>query len=298
MATQEPPIQSTSAPAVVPEVQTPKKSNLPLILLGILLLVLVGAGGIFLGIQMTKRELVPSPLSIETSPSPVVDPTANWQTFEIKNLGLAYQLPSQIVSQAPLEEIEVPGETGTALYIRPRDYKVLGVNNLLMGTTSLDYSAGRGGIFLDLQGFVKQNDKYSVKFVGDKSFVIPSNLVTELQNPNGIQIIKIKGANVTEGEITGMAISGTPGEGRLGALLNVDKSPYQGLAIQMTLSSELTEQLFDQILSTFRFVGPMNSREGESCGEWAGPAGNAKCAPGLTCKYDVQNENKIGTCVK
>jgi hypothetical protein len=43
---------------------------------------------------------------------------------------------------------------------------------------------------------------------------------------------------------------------------------------------------------------PIYSKEGESCGALAGAAGNAQCAPGLTCQHQDPNNYNIGTCAK
>lgn len=181
--------------------------------------------------------------------------TANWKTYTIKSLGIAYRLPPEITMYGEMKENINPGQEGTQIYITTENTKVTSDKYLLMGTTSTDYMAGRGGMFIDLQGFTKVNDTYYAKFVNTQKFEIPSDLVSEVINPNGIQVIKVKGENFGRGsETEGLPLAGSPGKGYIGAIININKPPYQGLALQMTLTEDLTEKLFDQILSTFKLV--------------------------------------------
>jgi len=68
------------------------------------------------------------------------------------------------------------------------------------------------------------------------------------------------------------------------------------ITIESTIDSNTTLIYSDEILSTFKFTEATPTtqsyaKEGESCGALSGPAGNAQCAPGLTC-------NTAGTCAK
>lgn len=224
--------------------------------LGILL-----AGGIlFAGYTLGQKKSIPQPTTNEQiipSPTPTTinDATANWQTYTIKSLGLTYKLPPAITALGDFQEYVVPGQQGTQIFISTENSKVTSDKKFLMGTTSVDYMAGRGGMFIDLQGFTKENGKYYAKFVDNKRFDLANDLVSEAVNTNGLQIIKIRGKSFdtgTEGE--GLPLAGTPGQGHIGALININKPPYQGLAVDMTLNQDITEQLFDQILSTFKFT--------------------------------------------
>lgn len=254
--------ENQTQPTSIPQSSTPnqkikQKGNfLPIIgILVILFIITLGAYYFMKPKSQTNVHLQTSTTTPTLQPSPTsVDETTNWKKYSVKSLGLNYKLPPSVVSLGELQEFVNPGQKGTQVFISTENSKVISDKKFLMGTTSTDYMAGRGGMFIDLQGFTKQNGKYYAKFVDNKTIELPNEVVTEVTNPSGLQIIKIKGKNYASGEGQGLPITGTPGEGKIGALINYNKESYQGLAIQMDLNQNLTEQLFDQILSTFNFT--------------------------------------------
>lgn len=88
-----PPTQTSPVVPVVPVTPTPSK--LPWILGGLVLLVLVGTGGIFLGKQMSAPALVvtPTPAPVTAVPTVVPYPTADWQTYTSGDIGFSMQYP-------------------------------------------------------------------------------------------------------------------------------------------------------------------------------------------------------------
>ncbi len=79
---QQSPINTTT-PIVTP---TPAKptSKMPWLILVLILLLVVGIGGVFLGKQMIKPAVVvptPSPIAATSTPYPTPDETANWQVY-------------------------------------------------------------------------------------------------------------------------------------------------------------------------------------------------------------------------
>lgn len=212
-------------------------------------------GGFALGRNSVFKELnptnppIPSPAPVVYEASPTPNPTADWKTYKVEEINLEYKLPSEF---PPLTKSVYNGETGRRIYISAGDTKTY-VGPILLGTSSFDYTEGRGGIFVDLQGYTKQGSKYLAKFVSGKSFEISEELTQEITNENGIKILKIKGRNY-QSDPNGLPESGTPGEGHIGALINASDSYYPGFAIDMELSDKNNEEVFDQILSTFQFT--------------------------------------------
>lgn len=232
------------------------------LLIAALSIVVIAGTSYYLG---SKNSYTPSTPQLPSSTStnyPTPQPTpslssssgeiANWKTYSIRELNLIYKLPPELSSKGNYQTYLIPGEKGTLIFVSTEKSNIIYNKQFLIGTTSRDYIFGRGGLFIDFQGFSQDNNKYYAKF-SNRTFEIPTNLVTIFKNPN-LDIIKIMGQNYPEGhEAAGFIIDGTPGEGKIGALININKPPYQGLAVQMTLTPTLTEQLFDQILSTFKF---------------------------------------------
>lgn len=191
--------------------------------------------------------------------------TSNWKTYSLKTVDLEFKLPPVFNSYGEMKEEIKPGEKGTQLcmtfakktsffLVKPvfaRD-SFCSVNYLGFVTVSPDYEAGRGGGFTDLLGFTIENGKYFARQNLDRKFEIPSNLVKEVSSQHGVQALKITGKNSTTGEWQG-PIAGTPGDGKIGALVNTTNTIYPGIAIEMELSGSMTEEVFDQILSTLRF---------------------------------------------
>ena len=87
---------------------------------------------------------------------------------------------------------------------------------------------------------------------------LPKELYTEIKNSSGVQILKIIGKNNDynpEFPNAPRAYSGTPGEGKIGAIVNLPDNPtYSGVVIVMKLTDTLTEQVFDQILNSIRII--------------------------------------------
>ena len=167
-----------------------------------------------------------------------------WTTYQIKTLNLQFKLPSSLSAKFgdPKEE-KIPGDKGQALIVsfskNPQDFK--------MGTTSIDYKQGRGGGFIDRQGYKVEDGKYYAKFVFNSWEEIPSDLVIEYRS-NGLDILKIRGSNYPD---SGMALFGSLGKGSVGALINTGDLIFPGLAVQAELSDELTDKVFDQIITSF-----------------------------------------------
>lgn len=245
--------------------------------LALLVLLILGGGIALLGVSSApKKNIAPPPavyIPPTITPTPLIYPTSypssedtkssEWQTYVLPSLGLTFKLPAKVSNLGDLEEEKVPGQTGTQLcgiFVKktgflPKAYAGGGcsTNNnpyLELGTTSTNYSAGREGMFTDLQGFTFKQEKYFLKFVGkvesDEAFA--QERISTISNPSGVQIIKIKGTTIVD---DGPTLSNSLGN-NTGALINTKNKTYPGLAI--IFKNGLSEKEIDQILLSFAFT--------------------------------------------
>lgn len=209
--------------------------------------------------------------TVSSSPTPksstISVNTSDWKTVNLKTVHLEFKLSPQLSKLGELKEEVVEGGKGTEYCVRfpaKTSWLVKTVYagggcfsdnpaKFRLGTTSVDYEAGRSGAFTDYQGFEVKDGKYYAKFVQGKTTDIPSDLVQEISNSNGLKIIKIKGDSPpTPGYEMGYPLFGSLGKGWIGALINLNGTTYTGIALQMELDQDLTENMFDQMLSTFK----------------------------------------------
>ena len=269
-----PPFQPT------PVTPVPSSTNWSRIIIFVLIGLVLIVGSVFVGIQIRKSQITKQPPIVEqpttfptqavinpttiltNEPNPTIDPTSDWKTYNIKELNISFKLPEELVNLGKWETQILSGETGNNICFKLADKISFGVSSVMAGgigicdnikfrinSNSFDYSAGRGGVFGDIQGYKKIGANYYVDKASDP---IPTELVTEIKNINDLVYLKIIGKNATEGEWRG-PIGGTPGDKQIGALINTSNPQYRGIAISMDLTDTLTINLFDQILSTFKF---------------------------------------------
>ena len=254
-------------PIQVPQQEEPKtKSSLPKALIAVLLVVILAVAGF----AFYKKSLTPTTKPTDTATVPVApssDPTANWKTHYLTGLGIRFKLPDYFSQMDYPNGNETKGEKGRQFCIQylKSDAVSFLIKRVLagggacsptyfgLGTTSIDYEAGRMGGFGDLQGYTFENGKYYAKMVLGKKFEIPTELTKEITNPNGIKILRVIGK--TEQDMPAFPIAGTPGDGSIGALINLNNNiTYSGVSVEMKLDGKLNSYLFDQILSTFKFI--------------------------------------------
>lgn len=269
------PVLSTPAnPQAVPPVANKTPQTKPLLIISLVLLILILFGGIgflvYQNSQLKKQQsLQVKPTPTKVSPAPKIDPTANWQSFSIDLFNLQYKLPSELERLGTLKKTISSGETGSQVcWMFPNSTSRLvksvyaggGActgNKFFFGTISQDYEAGRDMGFTDTLGYKTQNEKYYFLNMSGQTIEIPQELVKEITNNSGVKMLKVKGDDgppMEEFGGQGFPVSGTPGKGYIGALINTGSSQYPGLAVQMELDATLTETIFDQILSTFKFT--------------------------------------------
>lgn len=279
-----PPIQTL--PQTPTPVPTPPSTNWAKIILLSVLGLIVVAGAVLIGIQIGKNQtpsqqlIVAQPTTpatqtavnstiLPTTPTTTTDETASWKIYKVLGLGIELKLPRYLSPLDYPNGNETKGEKGKQFCIEYTKVDIVSflIGNVLagggaclpqyfgLGTTSVDYEAGRGGGFGDLQGYTYENGKYFAKMVLGKRFEIPTELAKEITNPNGVKILRIIGKNSqSSAEMPYLPIAGTPGDGRVGALINLDNVTYPGVSVEMKLDGKLNTELFDQILSTFKFT--------------------------------------------
>lgn len=295
--------QPVSQPMVTPPVQQSSKKIFYVI--GVfIVLTTIAAGAYILNGGFDKKQEVAQvmPTQIPTT-TPLPDATANWKTYTITSVGLEFKLPPSLSDLGHLKEEIVQGEKGSLVCVSffPENYNDVKPKNasnksgiceyhilsksFSAGTSSVNFEQGRGGVFSDLQGFKKENGKYYAKFVDNKTFEISNDLITEVKNKNNVQILKVIGKSYESGETHGQSVLGTPGNGRFGALINTRSATYPGFTIDVA-SDKLTNETFDQVLSTFKFTSQINnvcpSAEYIDCMPIVGLDRAAQCEPEYT----------------
>ncbi len=90
-------------PNATPEPSHAKKHVFPLWIFPVIafLIVLFAGAWYFLGAQQSSSESVQPEVSIESSPSPTPDPTANWQTYNSGDLGFSIKIPHDWTIREP-----------------------------------------------------------------------------------------------------------------------------------------------------------------------------------------------------
>lgn len=264
----------------IPQKQT---STFTIVILFILVLFsLVGVGLIYWQNTQLQKELAALTVSKTTNPINNLKPTTvltnrptsltGWITKQSEVLGIAFQHPPKL-SLVDLSGMEVKGETGTQFCMifngslsqhlvdqAYAGYGPCGSGVFNLGAVSKDYSAGREGGYGDYSGYVFNNGKFYARFINSiGSTALPSELVTEEVNDWGVKYLLVRGKNQLYdrgGDQVNMPIPGTPGEGYMGALVNIDgNQKYEGFNLSMELKTPEDEQIFKQILSTLQFTG-------------------------------------------
>jgi len=275
------PIVDSSQTTVMQTVdEKPKKNNFLVILLSILMLLALAIAGFFayqtqkLAKELSefKNQNLATPTSEPESTFPMYtepnSPIADWKTYKVNELGIEFKLPKQL---GMLENSgkEMAGDTGTQFcmsFVGSLSFSIVkdvyagagpcGGGVFSLGTVSKDYSAGREGGFGDLSGYIKDGVNYSARFVNGGKFLLPSYLISESKNINGVTVLRVVGESKMS-DLIGMEMPtlGTPGKGYIGALINTSSNDkYSGFNVSVEIKSQQDEEIFDQILSTFKFT--------------------------------------------
>lgn len=261
---QKPPVADTQHPFPPPVREGKNWFKIVLIVSLILIALLLAVGGIVLGQTVLKAEKqeekpMPTPTGMLPSPSPTpitlditeaqyASETATWKVYKINAINAELKLPPELSNLGTLTEKILRGDKGTQLYVSFTNSKM--DNKFLIGTTSPDYQQGRGGQFIDHQGYKIENGKYYARFIGDSYSAIQKQQYNPqlIKNSYGVNILKLKGYMDPQGMPTLLE------DKHIGALINTNNTTYPGITIEMELSDGLTEEVFNKILSTFKFT--------------------------------------------
>ncbi len=205
---------------------------------------------------------MPTPTPIPTTtPLPQDDPTQDWTTYTVDDLNLSFKLPPQLSQFGELSQSSSLSETGSeSCWTFPATKSMAwfqvyagggpcSPNRFGLAATTIDHSAGRSSGFADAKKFETPDN-------------IPSSKIYSFTNPQGVKIIRISGGEhpkEANSEWEGpMDYFGDLGPGKVGAFIQYSTPNYEVITATMDLTQELTPEVFDRILSTFRFSSNSN----------------------------------------
>lgn len=207
-----------------------------------------------LAVSNSNTNATNSTLSPITEPSPLDLPDPTWKRVTIEDAGLEFGIPQKIVSYGQVKSKISATPTGysgsqicVSIVLKPED-DPCSVVLFGVGTITKDYNVARAALYIDLQGFEKTDGKYFA-ILGEQKIELPGAAVKEIQNPNGVSIIKVRGYDNENG-----SVPGTPGSGYIAALINTKNEKYPGITVLLKIVQDITEIDMDQILSTFRYT--------------------------------------------
>lgn len=214
---QPPPI--TTEPIIEPPILPTRKFNPILVLAAVILLIIVGAGGIFLG-----KSLNNSQSSAQPTVAPVPDETANWKMYTNTKLGYSFTYP---ISWANCPNNFGGGQTDTTAYLcsasfQPFDYIW---TSFINNPQNLNFQQL---VTQNLNEDLKNSFKYTTITIGQNSAYVTKSL---------------PGSTTSES-----VFFKTSNNGYIG----ISYQPVDsGSGFSETYSSY---KIFDQILSTFKFL--------------------------------------------
>jgi hypothetical protein len=257
----------------VPIIETSPRSNLSQIILLIIGAVILSGVSYYIGTlkkqPVAVSEPQESPLSVQQETVTAPDTDLNeWETYTVKELHLSLKLPKSFKKYGEFKETTFGNDAGgtqvCATFTKQTSSVIKQVfagisscvtNKFGIGTTSVEFSAPRESGFADGQGFKIQNGKFYAKTPVNKEWEIPQELVTKVENSNGLEIIKVTGAKEYSAAMQmHVEVIGTPGKGKVGALVNTQDINYPGFTMEMELDDQLTEEVFDEILKSLHVV--------------------------------------------
>lgn len=194
--------------------------------------------------------------------------TKGWTTHTLSKINLEFKLPPEFNQLGKLDERVVAGQKGevycaaflpkTSFLIRNVYAGGIGCNvfSFGIGAASEDFEVGRSTFFTDYRGYTIKDGKYWTGLGDDWQVEIKKDLVKEMTSPYGVKILRIVGQGK---ENSPFPVPGTPGEGWVGAIINLpNNADYPGAIVQMKLTDVYTLELFDKVLSTFKFIRATN----------------------------------------
>ncbi|MBU2592778.1 hypothetical protein KKD61_04975 [Patescibacteria group bacterium] len=218
--------------------------------------VVFGFGGYYLGKQSPKsqtavndgqNQIFPTATPQVNNPPPSntteLDPMANWKTYKLSQLKMSFKMPPQL---NPSEELNFTTSQSN-LYWNDSP------NSLVKLYTTSVKSTFEGGFsyLYGCVGYKKSGAGYKFLTYTNAEIDMPSELTKETINQNQVKYLIVK-SNPNQ-VIEGMPPIGITEKGYIAAIINTNNTEYPALVIQMKLTNDNTESIFNQILSTFKF---------------------------------------------
>ena len=226
---QNPAIETPPQAYTAPQPATPPPSPKPffstkIILLIMLLLILLGVGGTYFSLNSKPKPLPAgrqaNPISPTSVPTPTPDPTANWKTYTSTESAYSFKYPNDWDTQKVGEK---------DLMIAPKEI-VEQVRNTKGGFG--------GGVFLTLM--IHEDYKPSSNwFNSDETKQVTSADFIVANSPATKYILKFTAD-----------VPGTP----LGSIITDVVTEKNGKSYAIELLDSSRKQVYDQILSTFKFL--------------------------------------------
>jgi hypothetical protein len=212
-ATPTTPVAPIETNAFVPE--NPKKSS-PLLIIAIILAVvaLLAVVAYFFGAKYFAPQLTstPTPVAVLT-PSPTIDPTANWKAYTNTTLGFSFKYPETWIESGPLSK-----EDTTIIYVTSDE-------KIGTGSEPLQY-------YLWVTNVNKLPDsQFSKEIINNATFYKSDSAVPSRFGALAFFITK------DEKQYIGIFLT-----------------PYDGVISAKFPSQDKYVSIFDQILSTFKFI--------------------------------------------
>lgn len=225
----QPPITSVPVPP------TPKKPN-SLVWILLFLVLLLSATVVFFAYQNFQlRQQLTAQLSSTPSPSPAGtlvkegDPTASWKIYSSNDLGISFKYPSDLIIS--LNNFQ----SSTFLSVIDTEKKIIGEGSAVVSPIEFSF---------DLNGNNLENAISQAR----ESYTTESLKILKLNLENGVDITILSGIH-SEGWRGGERTKQAYLVNKEGKTIVVN---YYGYLLQR--ENEINEKVFDQILSTFKFI--------------------------------------------
>lgn len=249
-----------------------QKGFTSVLLVGLVIVVGLVTGAYYLGRTSNKPASVSTQQTVSDTSSPNISTIStpsdvtSWTLYKIKALNMEFRLPPNLSTKyGKLVENEANGKRGSELKISfTNDPKSLIMTAQSPEFTPIppapvklseeevrDLAIGGPGISIPsvFQGFKYENELY----YGIQSFgqvrELPKEQVTQYHT-NGRDILKVKALYGDYGMVTHRIFPETPPK-IWGIISGTGNQVYPGLTVQGILDNDLTEPVFEQILSTF-----------------------------------------------
>lgn len=210
-------------------------------------------GGIYIGKENSEQKIRDEKTTveeqIEINPVALPGNPDNWIIYKFTPLNIEFKLPEELNKKGEWKINEIPGDSGTQICfsdINLENEDNCRGNDLIITSTSNDFSTKKELSFLDLQGFEIKDGTYSVRGL-DNKYELKDVRFKSFDNNQNFKIIKILGNGNSE-------FAGTPDKDYLGAVINTKNSNYPAIILMMKIDGRVSEYEFDQILESIKEI--------------------------------------------